>query len=172
VAKLTDAPADWRTAGELLSKAVVEPTIRQNDNLYAVWNNAAIGAWQKVIASSPNDTAAVVEMAVRFVESDAPMQGILKLRDIADADTAHYVANLYLGVFSVRTNQLDKAEQRFRRALAAKPKDTEAALRLGQLLATQPARKADAKKYLQIAADNASDAAIRREILRQLQQID
>lgn len=54
-----------------------------------------------------------VQEALDIMESEAPMQGILKLKAILEKDPHNIDASWHLGLASVRTNQFDKAVERF-----------------------------------------------------------
>lgn len=66
-----------------------------------------------------------------------PMQTILKLRDLADANPTNAEAQYHLGVFSWNTGQFDKAMDRFRNTIALDPEGyPEAYAFLGRAYAT------------------------------------
>lgn len=58
-----------------------------------------------------------IEKAVGLVQGEAPMQGIMLLREVLEEDSTNILAHFYLGQFSVQSGQLDKAKSRFAKVL-------------------------------------------------------
>lgn len=52
-----------------------------------------------------------------------PMQGVLKIRSIAEAHPENVKAQFTLGLMSIQTGQFDKAVQRFDRVIELRPDD-------------------------------------------------
>lgn len=69
-------------------------------------------------SSNPKVSAILSELA----SGKPPMQTILKLKDLADAEPENVEAQYHLGVFSWETGQYDKAMERFRKTIALDPK--------------------------------------------------
>ena len=73
--------------------------------------------------TSDPDSLKLME-AINLVEGNQdPMKGIIMLRELVTKDSNNVDAQFYLGVFSVRSGQLDKAIGRFERVLAIRPND-------------------------------------------------
>ncbi len=70
------------------------------------------------ISSDPKVSAILTELA----KGGAPMQVIVKLRDLADKEPDNVEAQFHMGLFSWQTNQYDKAMDRFRKVIALDPK--------------------------------------------------
>lgn len=64
--------------------------------------------------------------------SDNPMEGILKIRQVAERDSTNVYAQFMLGMGGVVSGQLDKAIERFRAVLKLKPDHLEAMVRLAE----------------------------------------
>ena len=75
-----------------------------------------------------------VQEAVRLMEGENPMGGILKLREILEKDPENIDASWSLGMASMQTGQFDKAVSRFEHVMAhdEQGKYFEASLFLGQ----------------------------------------
>ena len=68
-----------------------------------------------------------IDNAVEIINSgQAPMEGILALKDLADAEEPNLRANLLLGKFSVQSGQAEKARERFLKVLELEPDHLEA----------------------------------------------
>ena len=72
-----------------------------------------------------------VAEAVALVQGDAPMQGIVMLKEVLEEDPENVSALMYLGAFSVQTGQYDKAVERLEKAVAIEPSATDAWFYLG-----------------------------------------
>lgn len=105
---------------------------------------------------------AQVEEALRMLESGEvpPMQGIMKIRDVAEKYPGNVKANYTLGVLSLQTGQYDKAMERFNTVLEQQPDDAqvwrllaEAQLNSGDTTAA----KASFENALKLADDNTGD---------------
>lgn len=74
-----------------------------------------------------SDVQLTVNEAVALIQKgEQPMKGILALREIAERDPKNEEAQMYLGVFSVQSNQLDKAIGRFEKVIEINPNNIEA----------------------------------------------
>lgn len=69
------------------------------------------------ISSDPKVAAILEELA----QGGAPMQVIVKLRDLADEEPENVEAQYHMGLFSWQTNMYDKAMDRFRKVIALDP---------------------------------------------------
>ena len=156
LAEETKDTTQFFLAAQQFAKAAELADRQQNAQLKNSVNSAAIRNYQTYLAANPDDQDAQIDLAIREVNSPVPMSGIFKLRDIVEANPANYKANLQLGNFSVRTNQLEKAEQRYRAAIKSQPEDFEAHLRLGLLLQQMPGRAQEAQQLLQAARTHAA----------------
>lgn len=80
---------------------------------------------------------AVAAILSELAAGSAPMQTILKLRDLADKHPDNVEAQYHLGLFSWQTGQYDKAMERFRTVIALDAKGyPDAYAYLGQAYAT------------------------------------
>ena len=73
---------------------------------------------QALTSKDPGVAAILAELN----NGGAPMQTILKLRDLAEKEPGNVEAQYHLGMFSWQTGQYDKAMDRFRRVIALDPK--------------------------------------------------
>lgn len=81
-----------------------------------------------------------IDSALKIIASEAPMQGILLLRSIADQHPENFRAQYHLGKFSAQTGQWEKVVERFEIVKQIDPEFTEsdywlglAKLQLGQV---------------------------------------
>ena len=88
----------------------------------AVLYKGAMDGFAKVLALNPENLSAKTNLGTAIVESSSmtgtqPMKGITLLREVIQKDSNNNDANLQLGLFSVTSQQFDKAIQRFKRIL-------------------------------------------------------
>lgn len=72
-----------------------------------------------------------LQQAVELVNGENPMAGITLLREMVAEDSTNVDAHYYLGLFSVKSGQLDKAIDRFERVLALRPDDIKYQVEVG-----------------------------------------
>ncbi len=79
----------------------------------------ADGPGAAVTSTDPKVSAILGELAA----GGPPMQVIIKLKDLADAEPQNVEAQYHMGLFSWQTNQYDKAMERFRKVIALAPRN-------------------------------------------------
>ncbi len=72
-----------------------------------------------------------LQQAVELVNGSNPMAGITMLREMVAEDSTNIDAHYYLGLFSVKSGQLDKAIDRFEKVLALSPNDIKYQIEVG-----------------------------------------
>lgn len=82
----------------------------------------AIDGYEKALALNPENLSVKTNLGTVIVESSSllgtqPMKGISLLREVIQKDSNNIEANLQLGLFSVTSQQFDKAIERFKRIL-------------------------------------------------------
>jgi predicted Zn-dependent protease len=103
--------------------------------------------YQQVLDKNPNLLAAKANMAMTYVNTDNPMQGIALLRSVLQQDPNNELALFSLGMLSMRSNQYGRAVDRFRQILVNNPTSRKAKFYLGVSLA-ESGQKAEAKQVL------------------------
>lgn len=110
-AKLQGKKEFWEKAGELSNRAC--RYVEAGDLKIAFAKNA-LHAFSELLKSEGNNLNYKVGMGIALVNiGQNPMQGIGLLREGISEDPKNYEANLYLGLFSMQTQQYEKAIQRF-----------------------------------------------------------
>ena len=92
------------------------------DDKKAVLYQGAIKGFEKALVFNPNNLSAKTNLGTCIVESsnllgNQPMKGITLLREVIAKDSNNIDANLQLGLFSVTSQQFNKAIERFQRIL-------------------------------------------------------
>lgn len=84
---------------------------------------------KKQVAANPDSLKLM--QAVELVQGANPMEGITLLRELIAKDSNNVDAHLYLGMFSVRSNQMDKAIKRFEKVVELRPNDARYLVEVG-----------------------------------------
>ena len=103
--------------------------------------------YQKVLARNPNLLSAKANMAMTYVNTPTPMQGIMLLREVLQQEPTNELALFNLGLLSMRSNQYGRAIERFRQILVNNPGSRKAQFYLGVSLA-EAGQKDEAKQVL------------------------
>lgn len=101
----------------------------------------------QALAKNPNLLSAKANMAMTYVNTDTPMQGIMLLREVIKQDPTNELALFNLGLLAMRSNQYERAIERFRQILVTNPASRKAQFYLGVSLA-EAGQKAEARQVL------------------------
>jgi lipopolysaccharide biosynthesis regulator YciM len=112
-----------------------------------------------------------IDSALAMIGSEAPMQGILFLRQIAEENPSNFRAQLNLGRFSAQTGQWEKVVERFEKVQSIDAEFVESNYWLG-LAKFNLARSAEAKAHFEAFLDSEKDnEELRNEAQIMLNQI-
>jgi tetratricopeptide (TPR) repeat protein len=126
--------------------------------------------YKKALDLNPNLLEAKTNMAMTYVSTPTPMQGILLLREVLDESPDFEPALFNLGVLSMQSKQFDKAIGRFKKILDKNPKNTKAQFYLGISLA-ETGKKEEAKTLLKLVQATEKDPAIQAAIKETLEKL-
>jgi len=169
-----DSAAFYAEKVAILSPSV-ENLIRTGDRYYEAYGFAIdeqkaknLGTktreyYQKAIDLNPGLLAAKANMAMTYVNTGNPMQGILMLREVIETDPTNELALFNLGILSMRSNQYSKAADRFRQILTNNPANTKAKFYLGLTL-VELGNKDEARKVLAEVKKEEKDPVIQQAI--------
>ncbi|GAB4000562.1 hypothetical protein GCM10028807_53920 [Spirosoma daeguense] len=115
--------------------------------------------YQQVLAKNPDMLSAKANMAMTYVNTDTPMQGIMLLREVIKQDPTNELALFNLGLLSMRSNQYERAIERFRQILVTNPASRKAQFYLGISLA-EAGQKAEARQVLEQVKKQEKDPQI------------
>lgn len=76
---------------------------------------------------------ALMEAVQKVQSGQNPMEGIMAIRALVEADSTFEEAHLWLGAFSLQSGQLDKARQRFETVKRLNPENPEPYWQLGMM---------------------------------------
>ncbi|TDW99508.1 tetratricopeptide repeat protein [Dinghuibacter silviterrae] len=111
--------------------------------------------YNKVLTLDPADDSAKVSLGSCYIfgGSGSPqetMQGILKIREVAQRDTANTYAQYMLGLAGIVSGQTDKAIDRFQAVLRHDPDNLDVQMRLADLYEEKGDRESSRKAYLNL----------------------
>jgi tetratricopeptide (TPR) repeat protein len=124
--------------------------------------------YQKALALNPNLLTAKANMAMTYVSTQTPMQGIMLLREVLEQDPTNELALFNLGMLSMRSGQYSKAVGRFRQILTNDPANRKAKFYLAVCL-VETNQKAEASKLLADVKATENDPQIQAAI-RELEE--
>ncbi|TND08750.1 MAG: cytochrome c bioproteinis factor [Bacteroidetes bacterium] len=110
---------DWQKAGERWYAATHFVTSEEDQ---PVLFEAAVKCFSKALELEPKNLDAKTGLGVCFVEATSePMKGITLLKEVLEADPENVDALLNLGLFAERSQQYDKAIDRYETILRLHP---------------------------------------------------
>ncbi len=119
MAKLSPTAEYWLKSGDAYRMGY---TNLQDTAMASALNNFAIQAYEKAIELDTANLAAKTGLGAALVTGTTnPMAGITLLLEVVDADPQNVDANRTLGLFSLQSQQFDKAIDRFKKVVAQKP---------------------------------------------------
>ena len=153
-----DSPGveNWARAGDAYYEAygmAADPSVR---SLYATRSREY---YQQVLEEDPSNMGIKNRVAMTWLASSSPMQGILTLREIIQEDPNNEQALFNLGVLSIQSGQYDKAVERFEQLIAINPQNIEAHFFLG-VSQLELGNKLAARKEFEYVKDNGNDPAV------------
>lgn len=149
-------------ANSLLSLAMSEHDASQQKWLAS----KAKDLFEKSLAINPRGDSAVIGLGSTYMFgniSDNPMDGILKVRSIADADSTNVYAQKMLALGAMKTGQYANAVKRFERAANQEPDNMLVIFSLAECY-ERLSDKQNAIKWYQIAKEKVGASEMKKEI--------
>lgn len=87
--------------------------------------------YKKVLDANPGNLDVKTKMAMTYLGSESPMQGIKMLREVLEADPKNELALFNMGMLSIQSGQYDKAVERLEELVKINPNHTQGHLLLG-----------------------------------------
>ncbi|GAA0892177.1 hypothetical protein GCM10009122_18560 [Fulvivirga kasyanovii] len=87
--------------------------------------------YEKVLEKSPDRLDVKNNLAMTYLSTSNPMQGIMMLREILKQDPKNEKALFNMGALSMQSNQYDKAIERYSKLVELYPENTQARFFLG-----------------------------------------
>lgn len=110
---------DWMSAGERYRQAA---SFQQHEDHLPPLYEASIRCFRKALELEPDNLDAKTGLGIALVDGTSdPMAGITLLREVEAKDSTHINTQLALAEFAVRSQQYDKAIERFSKVLRLQP---------------------------------------------------
>ncbi|WP_235941906.1 tetratricopeptide repeat protein [Pontibacter fetidus] len=132
VANARPGERNFRKAGDSYFDAF---TYAASQERAAELGTKARAMYEKVLKNNPADLDAKTNVAMTYIASSNPMQGITMLREVISADPDNEKALFNLGILSMQSGQYDKALERFEHLVKVNPKHLEGNFNLAVSLA-------------------------------------
>jgi Flp pilus assembly protein TadD len=119
--------------------------------------------YQKVLDSDPDNLEVKTKMAMTYISTSNPMQGIKMLMEVLKVDPQNESALFNLGMLSIQSGQYDKAVERLDTLVKINPSHTQAQLLLGiawMNLGDKVKARAQFEKVKQMDKDPAVQATV------------
>lgn len=106
-----------------------------NPGLKSWMANEANDLFLRSLKINPNNDSTIIGQGSTFFfgASGAPMEGIMKIRTVAEKDPNNVFAQFMLGYGGMVSGQTDKAAERFKKVIELDPENTEAVFLLAEL---------------------------------------
>jgi len=127
--------------------------------------------YQQVLNENPTLLDAKAKMAMTYVTTSEPMQGIQMLLSILQTNPNHELALYNLGLLSMQRGAYDKAVQRFEHLLEVNPQHAEAYLLLAESYLNLSKPK-EAKATLQKALEHLQDPTAKAQIEQAMKELN
>lgn len=130
-----------------------------------------VASAEEVANNEPPTVENQIDSALAIIASEAPMQGILLLRQIAEENPSNFRAQYHLGRFSAQTNQWEKVVERFDIVQKIDPEFAESNYWLG-MAKLNLGKTVEAKAHLQAFLEmDQNNSELREEAQTMLNQI-
>jgi len=119
VARKDNKFEDWLNAGNRFNDSY---KLTQDTASQALYTSSAAEAFQNALKLNAKSLDAKTGLGIAYVNgAGMPMQGIGLLKDVVKLDPKNVIANLNLGMFSMKSGQYEKAIGWFKTVIAIKP---------------------------------------------------
>jgi tetratricopeptide (TPR) repeat protein len=128
--------------------------------------------FDKALQMNPNNDSSIVGMGgcIIYGADGNPMEGIMKVREVATRDSTNYFAQYMLGVGGMISGQYDKAAERFEKVAKGEPENMLALFKLAEALELSGDREKAAQCYEQINA-KVDNPEMRIELEKRIQAL-
>ncbi|UII34134.1 tetratricopeptide repeat protein [Fulvivirga ulvae] len=119
---------NWQRAGDTYYEAF---SFAMDAEKRAQMGGKAREYYEKVLEKSPGRLDIKNNLAMTYLSTSNPMQGIMMLREILKQDPENEKALFNMGALSMQSNQYDKAIERYSKLVELYPENTQARFFLG-----------------------------------------
>ncbi len=124
----------------------------------------------KAIKAEPKNYEARIKVAMTYLVSGGPMQGIKQIREVLSEDPKNELALFNMGMLSLQSGQNAKAEDWLKQLLEVNPNHVQGQLLYGVSLMNN-GKKKEAREQLQKLKNTEKDPAVQAEIDSYLEEL-
>ena len=131
-AKLENSEKNLNFAARLLLQHVMQ---EQNTGMQTWLATDAKELFERSLQINPNNDSVKIELGACYLFGDissTPMEGILKIKEVADKNPANMYAQLMLGLGDIKSGQYDKAIERLLHVADKEPGNLQAVFNLAE----------------------------------------
>jgi len=147
-------------AGDLYYEAYTFAVDQEKQNLMATQAQAY---YNEVLDENPNNLNVKTKLAMTYLTSPNPMQGITLLREVLKDDPKNELALFNMGMLSVQSGQNERAVERLEELIKINPNHTQGQLLLG-IAYMNLGKKKDAKQRFEKVKQLDSDPAVQATV--------
>ncbi len=129
-----NTPEHWTQAADDYYQAFTLALTQESQRAMAAKAQEYYG---KVLAREPDNLNVKTKLAMTYLSSSNPMQGISMLREVLATDPDNELALFNMGMLSIQSGQYDRAVEHFDKLLAVNPEHIQGQLLLGVALMNQ-----------------------------------
>lgn len=133
--------------------------------------SSAVRCFKKATLLNDKNTNAQIMLASCYVQSKSPMLGVQMLKELEKKDSNNVLLQMQLAEFSLRSNQLDKAIQRYQKVLRLDSTKTEVYAYLSDIY-LQKQDTLQSIQFLRKFAATISDTALRSSIKHYIHSLE
>lgn len=159
---------NWRRAGEAYYEAFSYAMDADKRRELA---GKAREYFEKILEKSPDNLDVKNKLAMTYLSTSNPMQGIMMLREILEQDPENEKAIFNLGALSIQSKQYEKAVERFSKLVELYPENTQARFFLA-VSYLETGQKKDAKEQFEIVKKLDKDPQVQATVDSYLEEID
>jgi outer membrane protein len=126
--KVFKTTESWTKAGDNYYQAYTLAVDQKRQGLMAT---KAQELYSKVLEKEPGNLEVKTKMAMTYLTSPNPMQGITMLREVLAKDPKNELALFNMGMLSIQSGQYDRAIERLQELVKVNPKHLQGQLLLG-----------------------------------------
>ncbi|NJN78346.1 MAG: tetratricopeptide repeat protein [Saprospiraceae bacterium] len=130
VAEIENTETAWSIAGTTFGFALQK---EKDADTRKFCVEESVKAFEKAIEINPNETQHKINLALTYVETEQPMQGITMLRDLSQKEPENTSVLMALAQLSIRSGQYDKAIERYETVVKLEPNNVKAHYGLAQM---------------------------------------
>ncbi|MEM9847330.1 MAG: hypothetical protein AAF847_05540 [Bacteroidota bacterium] len=146
IAKVEDTEQAWSITGTTYAICVQRA---DTDKVKQFCTDKAFQAFESATSINPDNVQHKVNLALVYLETQNPMAGIQMLRNLNQQYPRNVLVLMTLGRQAMRTNQLERASERFTKVLEIDSDNKEAACALAEIY-SKLQRQLEAKQYINI----------------------